>query len=59
MPRYTVRTDNTETYLYEVEAASPEAAEAEALDIFESDDRESGYRNGHEPGVRAPQLLAA
>ncbi|MFF2625304.1 hypothetical protein ACFVUN_05965 [Kitasatospora griseola] len=56
MPRCTVRIDNTETYLYQVDADSPEAAEA--LDIFESDDRESGYSNGREPDVRAPQLLA-
>ncbi|MGX4735324.1 hypothetical protein [Kitasatospora griseola] len=59
MPRYTVRIDNTETYLYQVDADSPEAAEADALDIFESNDRESGYSDGHEPDVRAPQLLAA
>lgn len=52
MPRYTVRIDNTETYAYEVEAADPEA-----LDIFESDDRESGYNHGREPEIREPRPL--
>lgn len=51
MPRYTVRIDFTETYEYEVEADNPDQAEAEALDIFESDEREDGYSHGHEPEV--------
>ncbi len=52
MPRYTVRIDFTETYEYEVDADNPDQAEAEALDTFDSDDREDGYSHGHEPEVR-------
>ncbi|GAA1403179.1 hypothetical protein GCM10009639_47560 [Kitasatospora putterlickiae] len=55
MPRYTVRIDFTETYEYEVEADNPDDAEAEALDLFDSDAREDGYSHGHEPEVRDAQ----
>ncbi|MFJ1754211.1 hypothetical protein [Kitasatospora sp. NPDC088134] len=59
MPRYTVRINYTETFEYEVDAEGPEEAEAEALDIFDSDAREDGYSHGHEPEVRDAELLHA
>ncbi|MFJ5233983.1 hypothetical protein ACIQBJ_29280 [Kitasatospora sp. NPDC088391] len=59
MPRFAVHIDETVSYRFVVEADDYEAAEAAAVDLFESDARDDGYSHSNEMQVYDAELLDA